>query len=165
MRIGSFTFAIAAAGILLASAASSKAEDSVRLGALEIQSVWARATPPAAKTGAAYLAIRNRGEAADRLIGVASPVAATVELHGHEMEGQMMRMRALADVTIPAGGEAALQAGGGHVMLIGLAAPLRAGETFPLTLRFAKAGEITVQVPVRRDPPAAQGGHGHPPAR
>jgi copper(I)-binding protein len=60
-----------------------------------------------------------------------------------------MRMRQVSSIDVPAGGTVSLQPGGLHIMLIDLKEPLRQGETFPLTLTFAKAGKVAVDVPVK----------------
>lgn len=118
------------------------------LGALTVEAPWARASAGAARAGAAYLRIANAGPEDDRLVGVSAPVAERVELHTHRMSGGVMRMRRVDAVAVPGGTSAELKPGGHHVMLIGLRAPLKEGETFPLTLIFEKAGTITVPVAV-----------------
>jgi copper(I)-binding protein len=115
-------------------------------GRIEIGQPWARATPGMAQIGAVYLTIRS--PAADRLVSVSSPVAAAAELHEHAMAGMVMKMRRLPGVAIPAGRTVALAPGGMHIMLVGLKAPLREGQSFALTLTFAKAGPQTVTVMV-----------------
>jgi copper(I)-binding protein len=75
-------------------------------------------------------------------------VSRTVELHEMKMDGDVMRMRQVAAVDVPAGGSVALEPGGLHVMLLGLKAPLKEGDRFPMTLRFEKAGEVKVEVHV-----------------
>ncbi len=73
-----------------------------------------------------------------------------------------MQMREVAGgIPLPAGAEVSFQPGGYHVMLLELPRQLKGGEQFPLTLRFEKAGELTVEVPVRHMAPAMQGGHHH----
>ncbi len=119
-----------------------------KLGALTVGAPWARASAGAARAGAAYLRIANAGAKDDRLIGVSAPVADRVELHTHTISDGVMRMRRVDAVPVPGGGSAELKPGGYHVMLIGLRAPLKEGETFPLTLTFDKAGTITVPVTV-----------------
>src|SRR3546814_9738821 len=84
------------------------------------------------------------------LVATEGEVAERVELHTHTMDGNVMQMRRVEFVEIPAQGEAALQPGGIHIMLIGLKQPLREGERFPLTLTFEKAGAVTVEVAVER---------------
>jgi copper(I)-binding protein len=103
-----------------------------------------------AKNGAAYLAVSNAGSEADRLLGARSGVAARVELHTHANDNGVMRMRPLdGGIEVPAGGTAALAPGGDHIMLMDLKAPLAEGDSFPLTLVFERAGEITVDVKVK----------------
>lgn len=116
-------------------------------GTITVERPWARAS--AAPTGAVFMSIRNDGEA-DRLLAVSSPVAAEVQLHVSEMDGDIMRMRRVEGIDVPAHGRAVLQPGGYHVMLIGLKEPLKVGTTVPLTLDFAKAGKIEVTAPVEK---------------
>lgn len=109
---------------------------------------WARATPAPGGAGAAFMTITNAGGTADKLVKAASPVAGMVELHTHTMDGGVMRMRAVPEIDVPAGGSASLAPGGFHIMLMSLNAPLTEGTSFPLTLTFEKAGEVVVTVPV-----------------
>lgn len=127
---------------------------------------WARATPPGARTAAAYLTITNPGREADRLIGVSSEASERVELHTHEMAGGVARMRMVDSLDIPAGGQLVLQPDGAHLMLVGLRQALEPGGQLVLTLRFAKAGEIPVTAPVlalgSAGPAAPHPPHHHP---
>jgi len=132
------------------------------IGDLRIDHPWARAA--AANTnGAGFMTIRNTGTQPDRLVAASSPVARTVELHTHIREGEVMRMRPVADIPIPAGQTVRLRPGGLHVMLIGLKEPLRQGTEVPLTLRFERAGEVQVMLAI--EAAGARGemhrGHGH----
>jgi hypothetical protein len=115
-------------------------------GQLEVSSAWARATPAKAENGIAYLTIRS--PTPDRLLSVSSPVAKKAELNTMEMSGMVMKMRPIASLDIPAGQPVTLKPSGEHIMLLGLNAPLREGQSFPLTLTFEKAGarEVTVAV-------------------
>ena len=129
---------------------------SFAVGDLVVESPWARES--VTRTGAAYLTVRNGGAADDRLIGVASEVADRAELHGSEMQDGVMRMRPVEAVEVPAHGQAALEPGGLHVMLIGLKAPLEEGGSFALTLTFENAGEVEVVTTIED---IAHGGAGH----
>jgi periplasmic copper chaperone A len=115
-------------------------------GQLEVSNAWARATPAKAENGIAYLTIRS--PTPDRLLSVSSPVAKKAELNTMEMSGMVMKMRPIASLDIPAGQPVTLKPSGEHIMLLGLNAPLREGQSFPLTLTFEKAGarEVTVAV-------------------
>ena len=113
-----------------------------------MQNPWARASAGAHRTGAAYLTLVNHGDKVDRLVGASTPAAERAELHAHLHENGVMRMRQVEAIEVHPGEPAVLAPGGLHVMLMGLAKPLEEGARFPLTLRFEKAGEVTVQVAV-----------------
>lgn len=124
-----------------------------------VEDPYARATPAGAMTGAVYMTIDNKASAPDRLTGAASNVAAQVQVHEMSMDNGVMKMRELTDgLAIPAGGTVALKPGSYHVMLIGLKKPLAAGNSFPLTLKFEKAGNVSVTVPVKAMGASQQGG-------
>jgi copper(I)-binding protein len=69
------------------------------------------------------------------------------------MEGDTMRMREVDAIDLPAGREVRLEPGGLHLMLMGLKAPLKAGDKLSLTLRFERAGEVTLDVPISAKAP------------
>jgi periplasmic copper chaperone A len=120
----------------------------IALKDIRIGTPVARPTPPGATSGSAYFTLENVGRQSERLVRVASPAARTVELHSMKMDGNVMRMRAVAGVDVPPGKKVQLGSGGYHVMLIDLVRPLTAGDTIPLTLTFDKAGSIDVSVRV-----------------
>jgi periplasmic copper chaperone A len=126
-------------------------------GSVAVMQPWARATPGMSKIGAVYLTLRS--PRADTLVAAATPAAREAQLHEMEMSGMVMKMRPLKSVALPAGHPVVFAPGGMHIMLMGLKAPLRAGDSFPLTLTFAKAGNETVTVAVAKvgamGPPAA----------
>jgi hypothetical protein len=125
------------------------AAEDYELGALTIGQPWARASAGAVKNGAAFLTVENHGTETDRLLSAATPAAAAAELHTHMMDGDgVMRMRQVEAIELAPGSEVKLAPGGIHIMLMGLAAPLQEATTFPLTLRFEHAGEVTVEVTV-----------------
>ncbi len=131
-------------------------------GPITIIQPWTRAAGANA-TGAGFMTIRNAG-AVDRLVAARSAAARTVELHTHIRDGDVMRMRPVAAIEIPAGQTATLAPSGFHLMLIGLVAPLRPGERVPVTLTFERAGEVTVQLIVERAGargPSGDGSHRH----
>lgn len=136
---------------------SSAAEQPPHAG-LSVTHAWARPTIGQLNTSAAYLRIENAGTVADRLSGMRADVSQTAELHETSYAGGVMRMRHLKDgIEVPAHGSLVFSPGGYHVMLIGLKAPLKKGQTFPLFLRFEKAGEIEVPVTVAVSPPPFAG--------
>jgi periplasmic copper chaperone A len=125
-------------------------------GQLEVKTPWARATPGHTENGAAYLTIVS--PTADRLIAASSPVAKKVELHTMSMQGDVMRMRPLAAIDIPAGQTVTLNPGGMHIMLLGLTQPLREGQSFPLRLSFDRAGPHQVTVAIEKAGAMGPGG-------
>jgi len=132
-------------------------------GDIDIENPWARASAGPAKAGAAFMDIGNSGKA-DRLVGASADVSKVVELHTHIRDGDVMKMRRVDAIDLPADATTYLQPGGLHVMFMGLTAPLEEGESFPLTLTFENAGDITVEVEVKAA--GAMGGmhgqgHGH----
>ena len=142
---------------LLALATATAIAHDYKVGAISIDHPWARASMGMAKAGAAYMVLTNDGSAPDRLVSASAEVSETVELHTHLMEDGVMRMRQVQAIEVAPGAPSVLEPGGLHVMLIGLKEPLTAGESFPMTLTFEQAGEITVEVAVE----AMGGGHGH----
>ena len=121
---------------------------SAQTGPLAVDNAWARATPGKSDIGAAYVTIHS--PTADRLVAASTPVAKKAELHTMEMSGMVMKMRPISGIDIPAGQSVSLAPGGLHIMLMGLKQPLKAGQSFPLTLTFAKAGTRTVNVAVEK---------------
>jgi len=117
-------------------------------GAPTVSDAWARATPPGVDVGAAYLTITG-GSANDRLVRVSTDRATMAQLHVTGESNGVATMRPVDGIPVPAGKRVVLAPKGTHVMLMGLARPLVAGETFPLVLRFEATGEQTVQVTVR----------------
>ncbi len=132
-----------------------------RVGDLVVDHPYATPTPAGARNGAAYLrGLKNLGAQADRLVGASTPRAAAVEFHRSTRDGDVMRMRALDAIDVPAGAALTLRHDGDtHLMLVGLTEPLRDGQRFPLRLRFERAGEIEVTVWVQT--PRDGGTHRH----
>ena len=122
----------------------------------QIDHVWARASAGNARNGAAFLTLTGQGSP-DRLVGVSSTVAESAELHETIDDKGVLKMRPVAGIGLEPGKTVTLAPGGRHVMLMGLKAPLKQGDSFPLTLRFEHAAPVTVTVTVE----AIGGGHQH----
>jgi len=139
---------------------TAEAAEPVKKGALEFADPWARATAPGQGNGAAYLTIRNHGEA-DRIVRAEAAVSRKVELHTHEVDAQgVARMIEIPAIELPAHTTTELKPGGLHVMFIGLHEPLVAGKRFPLKLVLEKAGEVTLEVEVKAAAAGAPMQHG-----
>jgi copper(I)-binding protein len=141
--------ALLLAASLAALAPAAALAHEVKAGALTIRHPWARATAASAKAGAIYLTVANSGAEGDRLLGVTTEVADRCEIHLSEMNGDVMSMRMVQEVVVPAGGSASFAPQGAHIMLLGLKAPLKKGAHFPATLHFEKAGDVPVEVTVQ----------------
>lgn len=151
---------LALTAVLLATSLLANAHE-YEVGQLHIDHPWSREMPPVAPTAAAYFVVHNKGDADDRLLSVETPVAGKAEIHEHAHVNGMMKMQQVQNVVIPAGGEVKFAPMGYHVMLFNLKQQAQAGDRFPMTLTFEKAGPVTVDVAVQKDEPAAEGEHEH----
>ncbi len=131
----------------MAFALGASAQD-FKLGKITITDPYARATGAGQPVGGGYLKLTNRGPS-DRLMLATSPVAQSIALHAMSKQGDVMQMRELPAIYLPKGKTVVLKPGDLHLMFMGLQAPLKAGDTFPLKLKFEHAGEIEVRVKVQ----------------
>ena len=103
-----------------------------------VSGAWARATVPQQKVTGAFA--RFETTEASRLVAVSSPAAARVEIHEMAMDGNMMKMREVSGVDVPAGQAVELKPGGYHLMLMDLKKPVAAGDAVPLVFTFETKG-------------------------
>ena len=116
----------------------------------------------AASVAGGYMTIRNAGAAPDRLVGASAPaVAARVELHVHVKEGEVMRMREVQGLDVPANGAFELKPGGAHLMFMQIKRPFAEGEKVAVTLKFERAGEVRAEFHVGRLGAASAPAHKH----
>jgi copper(I)-binding protein len=153
------TYALVA--LLLLPAVGAHADD-YQVGSLTISKVWSRPTAGQTPNGAVYMSIANKGRASDRLVSVEADAAGKAELHTTVADRDVMQMRPVPSIDVGPGKTVELKPGGLHVMLLGLKAPLTAGKTFPVVLKFEKAGTTTVQVTVQRGAAPVGAAAGHP---
>lgn len=136
-----------------------------KAGGLRIDHLYATPTAAAQTTGAVYLiGIRNTGRTQDRLLSATTPVAQRVEIHRMQLQGDVMQMRAVPALDLPAGASVPLRHGsvnGHHLMLLGLKNPLKDGDRFPVTLTFQRAGEREMMVWVQTPCDGAAPVHSH----
>lgn len=141
------------AGALIGAATPASAQ------VVEVKDPWARATAPGQKAGGVFMQLKS--PAGGALVAAESPAARIVEIHEMAMEGNVMRMRAVPKLDLPAGQTVELKPGGYHVMLIDLKAPLKKGDMVPVKLKVqgkdGKPAEIEVTAEVR-DMGAGAGG-------
>ena len=116
---------------------------------------WARESVSGQSSAAAYFTIINNGTGADRLLAVRSDVARHAMLHSTATESGVMRMRHIdGGIEVPSKTAVELSPGRTHVMLSGLAAPLKRGDKFELQLEFERSGRRKAVIKVL-DPASA----------
>jgi copper(I)-binding protein len=148
--------------LLLAAAGAAFAQSAAQVTAT---SPWARPTVQGQRSAGVYVTLTAAEPLT--LVAISTPVAGSGEMHEMKLEGDVMRMRALERLDLPAGKPVALKPGGYHLMLQGLKAPLQPGTSIPVTLTFRTARgeqrELALQVPVSATPPkeADAAGHGN----
>ncbi|EKV31936.1 Copper metal chaperone [Caenispirillum salinarum AK4] len=163
---------LTAAGLMLAAGLTStaalaagseekKMEPAASVGAVEVHQPWARASAGMARNGGAFMVLKNTGAEDRAVVSAASDVAKTVELHTHIKEGDVMKMREVEKIEVPANGATRLEPGSYHVMLMGLHAPLEEGQVFNITLTLDNGETASVATPVKGvGAMSAGGGHG-----
>ena len=121
-------------------------------GPFAVSSPWSRLAPPTAPVLAGYLTIANQGEQPLVLRGARSAAFERVELHSMSMDGGVMRMRKLEQLSIAPGARLKLKPGANHLMLIGPKRAFAAGDTIPIELELC-AGKpaLRVELEVRAD--------------
>ncbi len=144
----SLATAVPAVGFSLVAAASKP---------VKVTGGWVRSTVAGQKGSGAFMTIT--ANEAVRLIGVSSPVAGVAEVHEMKMDGDVMKMRAMPVLELPAGRTVELKPGGYHLMLMDLKQSLTVGSTVPVTLMFSdgKGAEkrVEVNLPVAAAAPGA----------
>ncbi len=118
-------------------------------GEITVVGAWAAETIGQSTTSVAYLSIANGSDGPDRLIAARTTAAQVAELHNTVFDGGLMRMTHVNAIEVPSQETVSLEPGGYHVMLIGVAEPLVAGQTVRLELEFEQAGTVIVDAPVR----------------
>lgn len=133
-----------------------------------VQDAWVRAAVPQQKATGAFMRLTATQDT--RLVGVSSPAAGVAEVHEMKLVDDVMKMRAIPTLALPAGQAVELRPGGYHIMLLDLKQPVAQGSTVPLTLVFegkdGKRETQEVQAPVRAvnataAPAMGHGKHGH----
>ena len=145
------------AGFCLSTAVLAGAADQI-----EVHEPYIRLAPPNAMATGAFMVLRNTAGQDVKLVKADNPASKVTELHTHINDKGVMRMRQGPSIDVPAKGEAVLQPGGLHVMLIDMKAPLSEGQRVPVTLTFDDGSSKQIDVPVKKMVPAGmQMKHGH----
>lgn len=125
-------------------------------GTIGVVDPYVRMVPQGVPTTAAFMTLKNNGNADRKLLRVDSPAAKTVELHTHLDDNGVMRMRQVREIDIKAGHQTELKPGSFHVMMIDLKQPLQEGEKVPMTLSFDDGSSEKVEAVVRMPSVRAQ---------
>ena len=124
-----------------------------------VNDAWIRGIPPSAATTAAFMTIQNTGPDEMVLKSVTSEIAEIAQIHTMEQIGEIMKMKEVGELRVPANGQAVLAPKGYHIMLIRLLRPITEGETIPLSLNFADGTIVSVDGVVRKWGPMTPMGH------
>jgi periplasmic copper chaperone A len=116
---------------------------------LTVSDAYIRGLPPGQTVTAAFMTLNNRLDQECRLVGAASPIASSAEIHAHTHHNGAMSMRPVEEVALPAGETVSFEPGGYHLMLFGLQNSLSDGEEYRVTLFFEGCPEVVVTMPVR----------------
>lgn len=162
-RAGLFRGARVCWTVAWASLAGAALAHDFQAGDLRVDHPYALPTAPGATHGAVHVrAIKNTGARLDRLLGASTPIAESVQLQKVAPAGVDLPARALDAIDLPGKAQVSLR----HdqplrLSLTGLRQPLREGDRFALTLRFARAGAREVQVWVQTPRPTSAAAHAH----
>jgi copper(I)-binding protein len=133
--------------VLLVLAGCQRPAEDAGGAAVQVSGAICRPTPNGRQATGCYLTLTASRN--DTLTAVESPVGALAQIHSSNLENNMMIMYEMeAGLPLPAGQAVSLAPGGNHIMLLGVKEPLVAGDTVPLTLTFAGAPAMEIEVPV-----------------
>jgi periplasmic copper chaperone A len=131
---------------------------------LEVEGAWARPTIGQSRPSAAYMTLTNKGPEDVVLEGAVAPGIAIVEIHETSVDAEgVAQMRQLETLVVPAGEAVVLEPGGMHLMLIGAAEALKAGDKIALSFAFASGQTLDVDVAILDKAPegASDSHHDH----
>jgi len=115
-----------------------------------VEDAWVGEVPPSSPVAAAYMTIKNEGNADDKLLSVTSSISGSSMIHQTVIDEQSVAKMEMVDaLVIPAGKSVVLKPGGTHVMLMDLKEPVTGKEKIELDLKFENAGDIKVEAPVK----------------
>jgi periplasmic copper chaperone A len=136
-------FVILLLGLFLVACTSGK-QDGVT-----VEDAWGRPAPMSASNAAFYMTINNTGQEQDSLVAASISICDATELHMSSIDDDgVMSMRQVQQIDVPAGETTTLEPGGLHIMCIGRQADLNPGDTIPISLSFARAGEIAAEASI-----------------
>ena len=127
--------------------------------AVTVSDAWVKPTAPGQKVAGVYLQIVSTEDA--KLTGGSSSIAETVEVHEMSMRGDIMRMRRLDAIELPAGKQVELKPGGYHLMLFGIVRQIKEGEVVPIKLMIMNSAGKKELLHLEAKAESSQLGHEH----
>lgn len=118
-------------------------------GGINIENAWARVILKN-RPAAGFMKIHNHSAQADAVTGASSPAAERIELHTHIMQNNVMRMRPVKKIAVPAKGSTEFKTGGYHLMIFGLKHHMEIGSKLPVTVVFENAGPVKLEFDIRK---------------
>ena len=125
--------------------------------AVDVEAPWVREAPPASTVLAAYMVLKNTGDAPHTITRIDSPDFRDAQIHRTVVEDGVAKMLPVEQLQLPAGGSVTLEPGGIHLMLFDPQRPLHDGDSVILLIHDSDGGSVTVHAPVVRK----TGGHDH----
>ncbi|MBN8224120.1 MAG: copper chaperone PCu(A)C [Xanthomonadales bacterium] len=149
-----FWLSLAVAAMPLATSAHPGDKPAQAPACLVVEDGWIRLPPTPRPMLAGFGRIANRCKEGQAVVAVRSPRFGEVSLHETRMVDGVSRMRELERLPVPAGGQAVLQPGGLHLMLMEPDAVLAEGERVPLVLVLDDGREIGAELVVAKAAPS-----------
>ncbi|WP_234497730.1 copper chaperone PCu(A)C [Vibrio maritimus] len=129
--------------------------------AIDVNDAYARTTPPNATTSAVFGTIENTSNEVRTIVSATSQASSVVELHDVIKDGDVMKMRQIKSIEIPANGKTVLKPGSLHIMLLDVNQPMKEGETINVELSFANGEVKVLNVPVKKVMSGMKHNHDH----
>lgn len=117
---------------------------------IEVHHPYARAMPPGAPTSAVFVTLMNKSDQQRAIVSASTPAAGKVELHTHIKDGDVMRMRQVPEIVIPAKGKTVLKPGGLHIMLFELQQTFSEGERIDVTVNYRNGESQTFNAKIKK---------------
>ncbi|SET78932.1 copper chaperone PCu(A)C [Thalassotalea agarivorans] len=137
------------------------ADESEDQGQVSVKNPYVRESIPGTQITSAYMQITNTTDKDYQLVGATANISPRIEIHEHYQENDVMKMRQVLALPLPANGEITMKQGGFHLMIFDIVKPVKQGQKILLTLHFTDHDDITIEVPVQGIKKQHKSGHHH----
>ncbi|WP_375748476.1 copper chaperone PCu(A)C [Vibrio sp. HN007] len=117
---------------------------------IDVHHPYARAMPPGAPASAVFVTLMNKGDNDRTIVSASTPAAGIVELHDHIMDGDVMKMRQVPEIKIPAKGKTVLKPGSLHIMMFELQKAFVEGDDIEVTINYKNGESQTFTAPIKK---------------